>query len=214
MAGRPAGPGGVAGDSYNDGRAAGAPDQRRARGLRTRARLIQAMIDLIESGIPQPTTVQVASRAGNAVRTIFDHFEDIDDLFCQAAELKASRHRAVVGRIPPHGPVGNRIRATSHQRRQHYEEVGPVLRVAYGRNPGSPGLGTVLANHRRVLRHHLSYTFGPELAARGPEARFVLETVDLTTGWQNWNALRIDAGHSAVAAEEIVVFAVTAMLRC
>ena len=189
------------------------PDRRTARGVRTRARLIQSMIGLIEDQVPNPTTRQVAHGAGVSVRSIFHHFDDIEDLFCRATEHQASRHRALVAIIPPNGPVAPRIRATSRQRRQHFEMLGPVLRVAYSRSQVSPALSRVLALHRRMLRHQLTVTFGPEIAARGQQARLVLEVVDLATGWQSWNALRFDSGRTATAAEQTMVFAVTTMLR-
>jgi TetR/AcrR family transcriptional regulator, regulator of autoinduction and epiphytic fitness len=188
-------------------------DRRTARSARTRARLMQAMIGLIEVQVSDPTARQVAQHAGVAVRTIYHLFDDVDDLFCQATALQAHRHRASVALIPPSGPVGPRIRATARQRRQHFEEVGPVLRVAYARTRSSPGLHSVLAEHRRILREQLTVTFGPEIAARGREAQVVLEVVDLATGWQNWNALRFDLGHTATAAEQIMVFAVSTVLR-
>jgi AcrR family transcriptional regulator len=170
------------------------------------------MIELIGDGISNPTVHQVARQAGVSDRLIFNYFDDLEDLFCQATELQAARHRSIVAAIPPNGPVAPRILGISRQRRELFEVIGPVLRVAYSRSQASPNLKAVLAHHRVMLRQQLTVTFRPEITARGGQAQIVLEVVDLATGWQNWNALRFDAGHTAPSAEKIMVFAVTTML--
>ena len=40
----------------------------------------------------------------------------------------------------------------------------------------------------------------------------VLDALDVATGWHSWSALRFDAGHSAAAAEQIMVFSVSRLL--
>jgi TetR/AcrR family transcriptional regulator, regulator of autoinduction and epiphytic fitness len=210
MTGGPVAPGASTGDEFE---AARIPlDRRLARGLRTRTIIIDAMIELIDAGNPHPTSPQVAARAGVAVRTVFHHFHDLEILFRSAAGLHLSRHSSLVAVIPPHGPTETRIQATCRQRRRLYEVIGPVLRATYARAQGSPGLNDVLVQHRSRLRHQLAVTLGPEIAVRGAQDR-VLDTLELTTGWQSWCALRFEAGHSASSAEQFMAFTVTRMLR-
>jgi TetR/AcrR family transcriptional regulator of autoinduction and epiphytic fitness len=210
MAGRRAGPGTDTGEY--EFLPPGFPDQRRARSARTRDQFILAEIELIDGGFPPPTPTQVAVRAGKSLRTFYLHFRDIDELFVQAARLQASRYRSSVGLLPPKGPVGLRIRATCRQRRDHFEVVGPVLRVAYARALDSADLAAILSRHRTMLRRQLSFTFGPEIMARGSEGQTALDVVDLFAGLPNWNALRFEGGHSEASAERTVVFAVTSAL--
>jgi AcrR family transcriptional regulator len=211
MAVGPVASGASAGDEFDE---SGIPvDRRLARGKRTRTIIADALIDLIDAGNPHPTTRQVAARAGVSLRTVFHHFNHVEILFRSAAGLHLSRHRRLVAAIPPHGPIESRIRATCHQRRELFEVIGPVLRVAYARAHGSPGLNAVLGQHRSRLRRQLAVTLGPELSARGRQAKALLDTLELTTSWQSWSALRFEAGHSASSAEQFMAFAVTRLLR-
>ncbi len=173
---------------------------------------MEAMIELIDRGNPQPTARQIASQARVSVRLVYHHFAYLEILYLSAAELQASRHGALVAMIPPHGPVATRIRTTCHQRRQLFEVIGAVLRSVQSRTQGSPKLNGNLSQLRSRLRRQLTVTLGPEISARGAQAEILLETIELATGWQNWNTLRFDRGLSASAAEQLMVFAVTRLL--
>jgi hypothetical protein len=63
------------------------------------------------------------------------------------------------------------------------------------------------------LRTQLTTTLGPEILAREGFAQVMLDTLEVTTGWPNWSALRVDGGHSAEAAEKIVVYTVSQLLE-
>jgi AcrR family transcriptional regulator len=188
-------------------------DRRLIRGERTRQAIIEADVELIDAGNPRPSIRQVAERAGISVSQIYYHFGYVEVLVVNATALQVSRHCLVIAVIPPRGPVDVRIRATCHQRRQLLEAVAPVLRMAYSRSPGSPRLDDVLAEQRALLRGQVAATFGPELSSRGPRAAILLEALDVATGWQTWNTLRLHAGHSASVAEEVMVYSVTGLLH-
>ncbi|MGH9206879.1 MAG: TetR/AcrR family transcriptional regulator, partial [Acidimicrobiales bacterium] len=155
---------------------------------------------------------QVAARAGVSLRTVYHHFGDAEILFHSAAGLHLSRHQSLVADITPQGPTDARIRAVCHQRRQLFEAIGPVLRVAHARAQWSPSLNELLVRHRARLRQQLAFTLGPEIAARVPEASVVLEALEVATGWQSWNALRFEAGRSAPSAEQFMAFSVIRIL--
>jgi len=201
-------------DTGDDPEATDLPvDRRLARGVRTRRDIVDALIDLINRGNPHPSTRLVAARAGVSPRTVYHHFGDVEILFRSATRLHLSRHQSsLVADIPPQGPTEARIRAVCHQRRQLFEEIGPVLRVAHARAQRSPGLHEVLVGYRSRLRQQLAFTLGPEIAARGAEASVVLEALEVATGWQSWNALRFEAARSASSAEQFMAFAVVRIL--
>jgi len=210
MAGRWVASGASTGDECSG--AANASDRRVARGIRTRTLIVNALIDLIDTGNPHPTSRQVAARAGVGIRTVFHHFGDLEILFRSAAGLHLWRHRSLMAPLSPQGPIEARIRALCHQRRQLFEVIGPVLAVAYTRSQTSPGLRDVLVKHRSRLRQQLAFTLGPEISAGGKQAT-LLDTLELTTGWQSWSALRFEAGHTASSAEEFMVSTVTRLMH-
>lgn len=183
-----------------------------ARGIRTRSSIIEAMIDLIVEGHAEPTSRQVAHRAGVSVRLVFHHFGDVRQLFTRAAAHQASRSLSLIGILPPHGPVETRIVLICRQRRQLFEANAPWLRASYARSPASTALTESLAGHRTLLRRQLDVTLGPEIGARGPQAPVVLDALGVAAGWNSWSALRFDAGHSAASAEQIMVFSVSRLL--
>lgn len=210
MAGRHVARGAITGDGS---RPMPPSDRRLARGEHTRGTVVEAVVELINAGNPRPSVRQVAERAGISVSQIYYHFGYVEVLVIKAAAMQVSRHCLVVAVIPPRGPVDVRIRATCHQRRQLLETVAPVLRVAYSRGPGSPRLDDVLAEQRALLRRQVAATFGPELSSRGPHGGLLLEALDLATGWQTWDALRLHGGHSASGAEKVMVYSVTGLLH-
>jgi TetR/AcrR family transcriptional regulator of autoinduction and epiphytic fitness len=209
VAGRNVARGAITGDGS---RPMPSSDRRLIRGERTREAIVEAEVELIDAGNPRPSVRQVAERAGISVSQIYYHFGSVEVLVVKAAAMQVSRHCLVVAVIPPRGPVDVRIRATCHQRRRVLETVAPVLRVAYSRGPGSPPLDDVLAEQRALLRRQVAATFGPELSSRGPQGGLLLEALDVATGWQTWDALRLHRGHSASAAEKFVVYWVTDLL--
>jgi len=57
------------------------PDGRRERSRPSRSKIIQAMIDLVAKGYPNPSAARVAEIAGVGLRTVFRHFDDKDSIF-------------------------------------------------------------------------------------------------------------------------------------
>lgn len=188
-------------------------DRRLARSVHTRTVIMRALIDLIDAGHPRPTTRQVAARAGVSVRSIYNHFSGVELLFCCAAEFESSQYRDLIAAIPTGGPLTGRIRAIGQQRRQLFEAIGPLLQQSYSRTPRSSRLDELLAHHRALLRGQIATVLAPEIKARGAQAPVLLEALDVATGWRAWSALRSDAGHSAEAAEQIIVYWVSRLLR-
>ncbi len=191
-----------------------ASDRRLARGEHTRLAFLEAMIELMDGRADPPTAKKVARRAGISRRMIFNHFEGgMNGLLVGAVELALSRQRGLVRGVPPRGPSPPRVRALCRQRRQLFEELGPVYRTAYARASTSAGLVPVLVAHRSVLREQLAHTLAPELEARGPDADLLLDALEQATGWEAWCGLRDLALRSAPAAERAMAFAADQLLR-
>ncbi len=188
-------------------------DRRRVRSSRTQALILDALVDLVESGRPQPSSRQIAERAGVARRSIFHHFDDMNLVYLEAAELQASRYRSFVTAVPPRGRVEFRTGLLCHQRRELFEAVGPVFRAASARVGGPAGLELHLAALRHLLRRQLAETVAPELAARGRGSGVLLDTLELATSWGHWEALRFEQHHPVPAAERLMAYAAIRLLR-
>jgi len=187
-------------------------DLRRSRSIRTRREIIEAVIELVESGNGQPTVAEVAEQAGISVRSIYWHFGHAGLVFTTAAELQSSRYRALIGHIPSHVPVATRVLVLCRQRRRLFEAMDPVMRSGQGSKGAGPFLRVVLAECESDLRHQLATALRPEIALFGQEGWFLFESLHQATGWQSWHRLRIESGRTATDAERHMVFTVSTLL--
>ena len=174
---------------------------------------MDAAIDLIQNGNPAPTSHQIAKQAGLSVRSLFHHFHHVEIVIRNATARQFHRHRRLIAFLPPNGPTDVRVQATCRQRRQLYETIAPMLRVAYARADTSEGVNAVLVEKRSLLRRQVVVTLGPEISARGSSAPPLLDMLLLASGWQNWDMLRSHGGYSATAAERLMVRSFTDLLR-
>lgn len=194
------------------GRAGAPADRRKARGHVTRLQIVDAAIELIQDGNPGPTIPQITKQAGLSIGAFHYHFDHVEVAIRNAAAQQFHRHRQFIAFLPPNGPVAFRIQATCRQRRQLYEAMAPMLKMAYARATQSEGFNAVLVEKRALLRQQLERTLGPEISARGTDAPRVLDMLLVTSGWLTWDMLRSQGGYSAVAAERFMVQALTDIL--
>lgn len=76
--------------------AAAKPDGRRERSASSRRRILKAMVQLIEGGEPSPTAEKVAATAGVSLRTVFRHFEEMENLHLEIAAIVFERVRPIL----------------------------------------------------------------------------------------------------------------------
>ena len=184
----------------------------RARGERTRQRVAQALISLLEEGSPAPTAKAVASRAGVSVRLVFHHFEDMEALYRMVMTLQVARHWSTVREVEPDLPLGGRIEQTVHQRAKLFAAVGPVRRAAVGIAARRQDIADVLAASDGLLRKWLATTFAPELAAAGRRRRELLDALEAGASWEVWDRLRRSQGLSPNAARRVMGHTLAALL--
>src|SRR5690606_9711476 len=91
-------------------------DGRSARAARTRQSIIDACLALVEEGDLQPTTPRVAERAGVSVRSVFQHFDDIEGLFAAVADRVLERLAGLVLQVDPSLDVERRLPLVVRQR--------------------------------------------------------------------------------------------------
>jgi AcrR family transcriptional regulator len=162
-------------------------DGRTLRSLRTRTAVVDALLELIDEGDLRPPAPRIAERAGVSLRSVFQHFRDLEGLFAFATDRQLERIGALVRPLPTTGPLDDRLEAFVAQRVTIYEAVTPVRRAALAQEPFSPH--AVIARDRilAVARAELERTFASEIAAAEPD---LLEALDAAASWQVWEALR------------------------
>ena len=148
------------------------------------------------------------------MRSVYVHFDDLEDLFTAAAHNHFERMRDVVEAIPGDGPLETRLDAFVRQRERIHEASAQVRRAAVLQEPFSPALAEVLALARTLSRAEIELVFAPELERRDGAGREQLAVeLEVIANASMWEALRAQHDLSAEAARETVARLLRASLR-
>lgn len=189
------------------------PDGRRLRAERTRAAIIDALHSLIEEGDLKPTAPRIAQRAQVSLRTIFQHFAEVEHLFAALAEQQVERISAMTERIDASLPLAVRVDVYAEQRTRVLEDITPVARSAAMQEPFSARVHAH-SDRLRVLAHdEVVHTFGPELDALPAARRAILvAALRACSTWRMWEILRAEQGLDPDAARQVFVFQLRAVI--
>ena len=181
------------------------PDGRTLRSLRTREAIVDATISLLEDGDLRPTAPRVAERAGVSVRSVFQHFDDLERLHAAVAERLVERVAVLVLPIPPDLPLDERLDRFVDQRSQLLEAVTAIRRAADVHGPFSREITARLRDGQAFLRQEVACAFAPELgAAPKAERSDVLDALDAVLSWSTWEGLRAGLGREQDHARSIL----------
>ena len=155
------------------------------------------MLHLIDEGDLRPTAPRIAERAGVSLRSVFQHFRDLEALFAAAAARELERLSALVGPLPVRASRDDRLEAFVAQRTRVLEAITPVRRASLLQEPSSAQLRSSRTRLLVLDRREVAEVFAAELDRR-PRADRVeqLDALDAASSWQSWEALRAHQGHS------------------
>lgn len=180
-----------------DVKSAARVDGRTARSARTKLAVIDALLALMEEGELRPTAPRIAERAGVSLRTVFQHFSDLDTLFMEAAKRHFALNLEVHKTVPRELPPADRIDAFAAQRCRMYEAVAPVRFAAEINDAFSSEGAQVLDLARRAYRSEIQWLFGEELDVLDDDARRAsVDAVDAATSFAAWLHQRWHLGHA------------------
>lgn len=189
-------------------------DGRAARGYRARAAVAAAMLDLLTEGAVKPTAAQIAERAGVSLRLVFHHFEDLEAILAQAAELQFERLRPLLRSVSSALPLDRRIAEFVRIRADLHEAVAPVRRASIRLEPFSRVIAERLGEARSILRKETRSAFQPELAALpAPERRDARAALEAIGAWETWEVMRAQQELSPAQARKAIAHAIAALLR-
>jgi AcrR family transcriptional regulator len=189
-------------------------DGRRARALRAREAIVDALLDLMQEGQVRPTAAQIAARAGVALRTVFQHFRDLEALFAAAADRQTARLLALAAEVPATGPLSERLAAFVRTRTQLLEALAPVRRGAVLVEPFSREIARRLRGARARGRAEVARVFAAELRACPPaERRARLAALAAVGEWPLWESLRRHEGLSVAQARRVLARLLRALLE-
>lgn len=184
-------------------------DGRTARAVRTRDALVDACVALIDEGDLRPTGPRIAERAGVSVRSVFQHFDDLESLFSAVGARVRQRLAAIVAPIDPAAPRQERLAAFVDQRAQLLEAVTPVLRASLVHAATSAVITRQYEHGHELFRRQVDEAFAVELASAADPVR-MHDALMVAASWPSWNMLRAAEGRSVSDARASMEWALQA----
>ncbi len=168
-----------------------AVDGRAARSAKTRGAIADALLDLLTEGQVRPTAKEIAQRAGVSVRSVYVHFDDLEDLFCVAADRHFTRIAPMLTPVPSTGSLADRAHGIARQRVSIYAKTDAVGRATRLHAELSPTLARILQDARALSRRDLERVFATELRGLDAARRAnTVATLDVLTSADAWQTLR------------------------
>jgi len=187
-------------------------DGRNRRAAATRAKIIEAAKAMIDETSEAPTVVGVARRADVSVRSVFQHFGDVESLFVTVVD---SIGENIVVSAPPVAdrPLSVRIETLVQGLVAVFDKIVP-LRVAAGQFVGHPAVLERGLALRQQLRDATMEIFAPELAALEPGDREQLvDAIGAALSLDAWIVLRRRDGLSVERGIAVWRLTLTALLE-
>ncbi len=189
-------------------------DGRAARKAATRDAIADALLDLVTEGSLRPTAKEIAARAGISLRSVYVHFDDLEDLFCVAARRQFDRVAPTRAAADHEGPLRARVETLVRRRAQLYEDFGPIRRATELQAPFSPTLRRLVHNAHAQGRKELARVFACELEPLpAADRRRMLGAIDALTTGATWDLLREHHSLSSRDAQRTMADAVVAQLE-
>ena len=197
------------------GRAAVASvDGRRVRSARTRDAIVEACLALLDEGDLRPTSAAIATRAGLSVRSVFQHFADLEDLFIAVSDRQTNRIAGLYTGVDYSGDLASRIAVFVGYRARLYETIAPIRRAGILHEPFSPIVASRMELARTLHRLDIERAFGGEIdASRARGDATLLEALTAVSSFTVWDEMRRHAHLDIEAASAVLSATVTALLR-
>jgi AcrR family transcriptional regulator len=177
------------------------PDGRRERSAASRRRILAAMVDLIERGQPSPTAEAVAAKAGVSLRTVFRHFEEMENLHLEIAALVFERVRHILERPFERRDWPASLSESIARRAEFFEVMAPFKTAIDVHRHRSRAIS---AQHRRITvmsRDLLATALPADVLA--DRQRF--ELLALLLSLESWQRLREQQGLTVAEAEAAIL---------
>ena len=184
-------------------------DGRRLRREQNREAVLDALVASFAEGAFQPSTAEIAHRAGLSPRSLFRYFDDVDELSRAAIQRQLESARPLFGvDAKPDEPTDVKIARIVAARLRLFEEIAPAARAGRVCAPTNPVVAAQLREARSLFRNQVRTLFERELKARP----WVLPAVDVLLSFESRELLCVEHGLTRARATAALVDALTALL--
>ncbi|HEY3143741.1 MAG TPA: TetR/AcrR family transcriptional regulator [Acidimicrobiales bacterium] len=170
--------------------------------------VVDAMLDLLASGNPWPSGADIAEKAGLSERSVFRYFDDLDTLARAAVERQVQRANPLFEPLPADGTRDERIDRLVAHRLVMFDQVGAIVQAARMRSAMYEAIAIGLAVRRSQLRRQLQILFATEVEGEDD----LLAALEVVSGLESLQALRVDRGLSARRTARILHRSISALL--
>ncbi|MFD8142145.1 TetR/AcrR family transcriptional regulator [Streptomyces sp. NPDC059708] len=166
-------------------------DGRTERGRRTRERIADAVLELLDEGVVEFPAERVAERAGVSRRLVFHHFADMSELVDLAITRRLEQLAEQIRPLPVTGPRRVRAAALAEQRARILEWITPARLTLMRIDHPSPRIRQVTDEAFADARRRVAEIFAEELGRLdGERAAALLDGLDAVTTWGAWHHWR------------------------
>jgi AcrR family transcriptional regulator len=163
-------------------------DGRRERSRSSRSKIVAAMVDLVGKGDVAPSAARVAEVAGVGLRSVFRHFDDMDELYREMGEVIAAQVMPIILEPPSGASWKEKLFDIADRRAMVFETILPYRISANLKRFQSPYL---MQDYRRMLRlesdtteAHLPVSVKADVAGT--------RSLNVILSFQTWRLLRHD----------------------
>lgn len=174
---------------------------------------MQAVLSLVDQGVQKPTASQISQHAGVSLRSVYQRFGELEDLFFEAATVRVSSIADAESPAPRSGPFPRRLDAFVSQRVRVLEALTPVRRSML-LSETSPRSAALVEQFRQRGKAQVSEVFASELGKlQRSERQDVLVALCVVSGWTAWSELRLAHRLSRARARRVMARAVRCLLK-
>ncbi|GAA4095827.1 TetR/AcrR family transcriptional regulator [Zhongshania borealis] len=178
-----------------------AGDGRVKRSVRSRQLIIDALLDLINEGVLIPTAQQVADRANIAIRTVFRHFSEMEQLYNELDARIRDHYMDLFRGGDRSGSLDERLQHAIERHANAYITLSPVILATHALLWRSAVLRSNYGDNQLKLRKDLDIWL-PELDLVSPDTR---EAIDAIASFEFWHRLHVSQSISKDASVKIII---------
>lgn len=163
-------------------------DGRLLRSIRSRQQIVRALYDLIGEGDMSPSAARIAELAGVSLRTVFRHFDDVDNLYREMTEIVEAQVKPIMDQPLIGATWRAKLGELLDRRTEVFERIMPYKVAAGLRRFSSPFLMEDHEHFIRIERKSLRGILPQSVTAD----RVLFSALELATGFQAWRRMRQD----------------------
>lgn len=186
-------------------------DGRIARGERMKDTILKTTIAMVKEGNLIPSAQQISARAGVAIRSVFRHFDDMENLHIAFDQLLQEEFEKEYPReqrlFEPSAPLAERIARLIELRSFVWELHENIILSTHAQLWRSKALRKNYARHQSIQRQDLD-EFLPELKRFDRTKR---ESANAIVSFEMWNRLRRHQGLGKAQATKVVASMLSAV---